>query len=270
MFKKGKGFGLLGSAPIEVNEFVPANTPPIQKSNPTVQGARVMSTGERIGGWMNAPLYEGAKSSRADALYTLGAGLKDMSSNSRGGNLDAARDMFAQREAQGKAEKERQARAKAAAAAMQGGSFNPQAYVAQLAEMGLPAGLEDFAAAEQLGRAQQPQYEYFNSEDGDRYRYDPKAGKAELIYDYTDPYADLERQEREARIASIKALGSQRDSQGDYYAARAAQPYAPQRPRVSGGSGGAGAVRVASPQQLAALPSGSLFVGPDGVTRRKP
>lgn len=242
MFKTGKGFGLLGSAPIQIDEFVPAGAP-VQQSVPTVQGARIMSTGERIGGWMNAPLYEGAKSTRADALYTLGAGLKDMSSNSRGGNLDAARDMFAQRDQQTKAEAQRQARAQAAAAAMQNGAFDGRAYLSALSEAGLPVGLEDFAAVEQLSRAQQPDYAYFDSEDGDRYRYDPRAGKSERIFDYTDPDADLKRREREAQIKAIEALGYQRTEAGDLAGVRAgAGGFAPQRPRVGAGGGNSAAL----------------------------
>lgn len=217
---------------------------------------------QRAGDWMGKPVGPNGMT-RGDAIYMLGAGLQDMSPNSRGGNLDAARGMFAQRDQQQRVEADRQARAKAAAAAMTGGKFDPQAYLSALGEN---VSLEDITAAERFG----PDFSFHTAGGGDIVRTDGRTGEVRVAYDYNDPNAPLETQLLQAQIDATKALGNQRGQQGAYYAAKADQPYAP--PRASTGGAPrttAGAVRVSSPQQLAALPSGALFVGPDGVTRRK-
>lgn len=118
-------------------------------------------------------------------------------------------------------------------------------------------------------------YNFFSSGGGDIVRVDPRTGQAEVAYDYTDPNADLTRAEIQARIDANKALVGQREASSRLSGVRAdAGGYAPRThsgggvPRAAGGS--AAPVTVSSPQQLAALPSGALFVGPDGKTRRKP
>lgn len=78
--------------------------------------------------------------------------------------------------------------------------------------------------------------------------------------------AKLEEARRKNDMMDKLGLGRLAVSQGQLGVAR-------QRAAQSGGGGGApsgGATRVSTQDQLTALPSGALYIGPDGVTRRKP
>lgn len=89
-------------------------------------------------------------------------------------------------------------------------------------------------------------------------------------------YAEVQ----DAENARIRAIQDQRELEAKI--ANWSEGRAIQRARAGGGGGGGGAVpsfgdggrssvaRVRSPQELASVPSGGLYMGPDGVTRRKP
>lgn len=79
------------------------------------------------------------------------------------------------------------------------------------------------------------------------YSIDPEGGSAKPLVEIPlkgdDP---LQQELLRAQIAAARAQADQRTNQGAYYGAKAAQPYAPQHPRASGGggSGNSGALQA--------------------------
>ncbi|MCR6660727.1 MAG: hypothetical protein NVV72_15785 [Asticcacaulis sp.] len=95
---------------------------------------------------------------------------------------------------------------------------------------------EDIVKAYQMAHPTK-EYQGVNLGDGNFGSFDPSTGQIADLR--TDPYAAKRAELLQAQIDAQRAYVPLRDAQGDYYQARAKQPYAPQRPvsrRVRGGS----------------------------------
>jgi hypothetical protein len=79
------------------------------------------------------------------------------------------------------------------------------------------------------------EYQGVNLGDGNFGSFDPTTGQIADLR--TDPYATKRGELLQAQIDAQRAYIPLRDAQGDYYQAKAKQPYAPPRARSSGGAG---------------------------------
>lgn len=202
----------------------------------------------------------------SDKLYAAGAILQN-DPNALSG-IQAKRTKYTENQAalakEAKLAQERAKKAAALKAAYVNGKFNPQAYIEAMAG---DVGLDDLTAAQRLA----PQG---GVEGGYAYTKDPFTGQ--VTFGEQRPISRAEQlaqerfdeQERRNQVLEDIARGRLGVAQGQLGVSRdrlnqpsgggaAPQPAQPSAPRIS------------NPAQLQALPPGSLYVAPDGTTRRK-
>lgn len=163
----------------------------------------------------------------ADRMALLGATLADVGSGlggGRGGAVSAVQERGLNRQKLAQAERDKQVRARAMGSALdpETGQFSAAAYMRALAEGGVPLDISDIGDA----RAAQGGHKVISTPDGP-FAYDDTTGQGDYV---PGPLADQRRQLLEAQIAAARAQSDLRGSQGDYYDARAKQPYAPRAP----------------------------------------
>lgn len=200
-----------------------------------------------------------------DKLYAAGGVLRGDQDPLSG--INAKRTKFQAAESQRAMEEKQQAqRTKQSAAlraAYQGGKFNPQAYIDAMAGDVTPDELAGFTKlAPKAG-----------VDGGFAYTQDPFSGEtqfgAQRPMSYTEQIAEdrLNEQERRNQVLegiALSNLGLSRQREGRLAAGGGGGGGAP-----SSQGGGSSAPRISTPAQLQALPPGSLYVAPDGTTRRK-
>jgi hypothetical protein len=111
-------------------------------------------------------------------------------------------------------------------------------------------------------------YDSFNLGGGALGVVDSDTGKPQF-HQAPNPYQDVTEEEKKAKVDALIALAEQRRGSGAASRAKAAQPYAPQRPRVGKTAAAKGPIAVVSQSQYMALPSGSTYKAPDGSIRTK-
>lgn len=163
-------------------------------------------------------------------------------------------------------EKQQAARARQAAAlraSYVNGKFNPQAYIEAMAGDVTPDELAGFTKFAPKGGV----------DGGFAYTTDVFSGDttfgAQRPMSYSEKIAQDRLDEQERRNREIEAL-----ARGGLAVRQGQLGLSQQREgRIASGAGGSNGsgspVRVSSPSQLASLPSGSLYIAPDGTTRRK-
>lgn len=201
----------------------------------------------------------------ADKLYAAGGIMRDDPGamgaiNSRRAEFKAEQKTQA---AEQKALAERQRKARALQSAYIDGKFNPRAYIDALAG--------DVTADELAGFTKLAPKSGVDG--GFAYTQDTFSGEtqfgAQRPMSYTEQIAEdrLNEQERRNQVLegiALSNLGLSRQREGRLAAGGGGGGGAP-----NSQGGGSSAPRISTPAQLQALPSGSLYVAPDGTTRRK-
>lgn len=155
-------------------------------------------------------------------LATIGATLSDVGGQLGGGYSNQLGTLQAQRQAQTQRD-ELKARQEAAYKALSGATELTPQLILRAQQAGVDVGpLADFM------KAQKPQA--INTQYG-AFIVNPDGTYSQIGQ---DPLADQRRQLLEAQIAAAQAQAEQRSASGDYYQARAKQPYAPKSPPRTG------------------------------------
>lgn len=201
----------------------------------------------------------------ADKLYAVGGLMRGQDDPLS--EINAKRTEFKTNEKTRLAEeKQKAARAKQSAALRASyidGKFNPQAYIEAMAGDVTADELGGFTKlAPKAG-----------VDGGYAYQTDPFTGETvfgdQRPMSYNEQIAQdrLDEQERRNQVLEQIAMGNLGVRQGQLGLSQQREG------RIASGAGGSNRggspVRVSSPSQLASLPSGSLYIAPDGTTRRK-
>lgn len=255
------------------NPNAPVDGPDLGGVDPTEMGAVGGSAGAPV-----SPRKEGLLSrltatgddgvTFGDKLYAAGGIIRGQDDPMA--QILAKRNEFKANEKTRKAEEKQQAaRAKQSAAlraAYVDGKFNPQAYIEAMTGDVTADELAGFTKLAPKGGV----------DGGFAYSTDPFSGDttfgAQRPLSHNEQIAQdrLDEQERRNLVLEQIALGNLGVRQGQLGLGRQREG------RIASGGGGSsqpqagnGAPRISTPAQLQALPPGSLYVAPDGTTRRK-